>query len=113
MLHGLVHIIACVLVTLYGKISDRAYTVHDVAASLVNAHQPIVFKCLLFLIYFVMYLVVYQLLMSIIYLILRRKLDKSGVIPILQMQKLEIQNYKPLKPAQNAGNGARTRVQVP
>lgn len=51
----------------------------------------------------------YQLLMSTIYYILRRKLKKSGVNPILQMQKLKFQDDKQVKSAQNEGSRARPR----
>lgn len=52
---------------------------------------------------------VYQLVISIIYLILRRKSDKSGGIPTLWIQKLKFQSGKQLKSAQNVGNKSKTR----
>lgn len=50
----------------------------------------------------IIYLIVYQQILSTIYLILRKKPDKSAVIPTLQMQKLKFQNDKQFKSTQNA-----------
>ena len=42
--------------TLHGKISDKANKTNDVVINLVNLDQQIIFKSLLFLIFFVVYL---------------------------------------------------------
>ena len=48
--------IISIMFTLHGKISDKANKTNDVVINLVNLHQQIIFKSLLFLIFFVVYL---------------------------------------------------------
>lgn len=75
-----------VMFTQYGSISDVTFIIHVIEVNLVNPYQPRIFKCLLLLLLSVIDLMVCQQ----VYSILRRKLDKSGIIAILWRQKLKV-----------------------